>query len=315
VGVTLTVYEKPPRFHKNRARCRFVNLSRTPVKLRRNIEMLSARKIIFAGLFVLLGSLPYVATILAQDVHPSVDVSEGCLLGGVQKGKWLEAETLSPLLKGGERYRLYALTKAAGKAVGAKPNSAGEPCNETVEISLTPKPERGIIAVGGNWNAQPRVPRSLSTNDPAYRQAALGILRRRGFRRPKINITQVLRVDLDGDGIEEALVSATHLAEGISVNGGPMAIHGKPGDYSFVLLRRLIKGKVRDDLLVEHFYPRTLETPPTPYQYDVGGVLDLNGDGRMEVIIHGGYYEGSWSTVFRIDRNKIENVFGCGCGA
>ncbi|HUQ33887.1 MAG TPA: hypothetical protein VM095_17330 [Pyrinomonadaceae bacterium] len=277
--------------------------------------MLSQRKSIFALLFMLLGSLSCAVIARAQEVHPAVDVSEGCLLGGVQKGKWLEADAIAPLLKGGERYRLYTLRNAAGKAVGAKPNSAGEPCNETVEISLTPKPERGVIAVGGDWNAQPRLPRALSTNDPAYRQAVMNILRRRGFRRPKINITQILRVDLDGDGIEEALVSATHLAEGMSINGGPMAVHGKPGDYSFVLLRRLVKGKVRDDLLVEHFYPRTLDEPSTPYQYDVGGVLDLNGDNRMEVIIHGGYYEGSWSTVFRIDRNKIENVFGCGCGA
>jgi hypothetical protein len=276
--------------------------------------MLPQRKSIFVLLFTLLGSLSCAVIARAQEVHPAVDVSEGCLLGGVQKGKWLEADAVAPLLKGGERYSLYTLTKAAGKAVGAKPNSAGEPCDETFGITLTPKPESGI-AVGGNWNAQPRTARALSTNDPAYRRVALNLLRRRGFKSPKINITQILRVDLDGDGIEEALVSATHLAEGMSINGGPMAVHGKPGDYSFVLLRRLVKGKVRDDLLVEHFYPRPLETPETPYQYDVGAVLDLNGDGRMEVIIHGGYYEGSWSTVFRIDRNKIENVFGCGCGA
>jgi hypothetical protein len=155
----------------------------------------------------------------------------------------------------------------------------------------------------------------LSTNDPAYRQVVAGILRRHGFSRPKINITQILRIDLDGDGIEEVLVSATHLAEGLGSAERSMAIHGKPGDYSFVLLRRIVRGKVRDNLLVEHFYPRKIEYPETPYQYSVAAALDLNGDGRMEVIIHGGYYEGSWSTVFRLDRNKVENVFGCGCGA
>jgi hypothetical protein len=155
----------------------------------------------------------------------------------------------------------------------------------------------------------------LSTNDPAYRQIVAGLLRRRGFVRPKINVTQVLRIDLDGDRVEEVLVSATHLAEGL---GGPdrsMAIHGQPGDYSLVLLRKLVRGKVRDTLLVEHFYPRKIQYPLTPEQYSVAAVLDLNGDGKMEVIIHGGYYEGSWSTVFRLDRNKVENVFGCGCGA
>jgi hypothetical protein len=35
----------------------------------------------------------------------------------------------------------------------------------------------------------------------------------------------------------------------------------------------------------------------------------------MEIIIHGGYYEGSWSTVFSLDGNGVKNLFGCGCGA
>jgi hypothetical protein len=50
-------------------------------------------------------------------------------------------------------------------------------------------------------------------------------------------------------------------------------------------------------------------------QYEVAAVLDLNGDGQMEVIVHGGYYEGSGSDVFRLIGNKVDNVFGCGCGA
>jgi hypothetical protein len=276
--------------------------------------MSKLRKNIFVSLLVLFSSLSYSVIAQAQDVHPIVDVNENCLLGGIQKGRWVEADALAPMLKGGERYRIYTLTRAMGQTTGAKPNSAGEPCNGNNEIAFSPKPEGGI-AVAGSWNALPRVPRALSTNDPAYRQVVAGLLRRHGFNRPKINITQVLRIDLDGDGIEEALVSASHLAEGISINGGPMAVHGKPGDYSFVLLRKLVRGKVRDILLAEHFYPRKIEYPETPMQYDVAAVLDLNGDGKMEVILRGGYYEGSMSSVFRLIGNKVDNVFGCGCGA
>jgi hypothetical protein len=276
--------------------------------------MLAMRRILFASLLALSGCLLQTASVHAQELHPVVDVRESCLLGGIRGGEWLEADAVAPLLKGGERYRLYSLTKAAGRAVGTRPLPDSEPCDGTAGVYLSPKPKEGI-AVGGNWNALPRVPRALSTNDPVYRRVVADLLRRRGFRRPAIKITQILRVDLDGDGVEEALVSATHLAEGVSVGGGPMAVHSRPGDYSFVLLRKIVRGRVRDQLLVEHFYPRTLEYAPTPYQYEVGATLDLNGDGRMEIIVHGGYYEGSWSTVFRLDRNKAENVFGCGCGA
>jgi hypothetical protein len=250
----------------------------------------------------------------AQDAHAIVDVGEDCLLGGISEGQWLEADAIAPLLKGGERYRLYTLREATGEAVGGVASEDGEPCNGSRKITLSWKPQGGI-AVGGRWNALPRVPRMLRTNDPAYRQIVARHLRLRGFLRPKINITQVLRIDLDGDGIEEALISATHLAEGLVSSERSMAVHGKPGDYSFVLLRQVVKGRVRDNLLVEHFYPRKIEYPLTPYQYNVAAVLDLNGDGKMEVIVRGNYYEGSWGTVFRLDGSKVGNVFGCGCGA
>ena len=272
------------------------------------------RKIIFTTLLLLLSSLSDTSLLSAQEAHAVVDVSEGCLMGGISEGQWLEADAVAPLLKGGERYRLYTLTGAMGEVRGSAASADGEPCNGARKISLSPKPDGGI-AVGGKWNALPRVPRLLSTNDPAYRQVVANILRRRGFIRPQINITQVLRIDLDGDGIEEALISASHLAEGLVSAEKSMAIHGKPGDYSFVLLRKIVKGRVRDTLLVEHFYPRKIQDPQTPYQYDVAAVLDLNGDGKMEVIVHGNYYEGSWGTVFRLDKTKVENVFGCGCGA
>ncbi|MDT4897645.1 MAG: hypothetical protein QOH25_2722 [Acidobacteriota bacterium] len=273
------------------------------------------KKIIFAVLLGLLSSVYSPLMVSAQDVHGIVDVNENCLMGGISAGKWLEADALAPLLKGGERYRLYTLTKALGETTGANPNSAGEPCNETKEVAFSPKVEDGI-AVGGQWNALPRVPRALSTKDPAYRQVVANILRRHGFVRPKINITQILRIDLDGDGIEEVLVSATHLAGGLSVNGGPMAVQAKPGDYTLVFLRKLVKGKAQDIILVEAYYPRATEEPwSPPEQNSVAAVLDLNGDGKMEIIVHGMYYEGSSSSVFRLDGNKVENVFGCGCGA
>jgi hypothetical protein len=275
--------------------------------------MSNFRKVICA-LLLCLSSFSYSVAVSAQEAHGVVDVSEGCLMGGVSGGQWLEADAVAPLLKGGERYRLYTLTKATGEVTGSGASADGEPCDGTRVVNLSPKPEEGI-AVGGSWNALPRAPRMLRTNDPAYRQIVTNLLRRRGFVRPKINITQVLRVDLDGDGVEEALVSATHLAGGLGSAEKSMAIHGQPGDYSFVLLRKIVRGKVQDKLLVEHFYPRKIRYPETPYQHKVAAVLDLNGDGKMEVIVHGAYYEGSWSTVFRLDGNKVENVFGCGCGA
>lgn len=277
--------------------------------------MLKFRKALFAALFVLLSSLASSTNISAQNVYPVVDLSENCLIGGISGGKWLEAEALTPMIKGNERYRLYTLTKQVGEVAGSKPESYGEPCDETMSIKLTPEPQEAI-AVSGDWNALPRVPRIVGTKDSVYRQVVAGFLRKKGFVRPKINITQLIRIDLDGDGTEEVVVVANHLAGGLGSADKGMAFHAQPGDYSLVFVRKLVRGKVRDIVLAEEYYPKKTSEPwGPPNKHDVAAVLDLNGDGRMEIILHGAYYEGSWSTVFRLDNNnKFTNVFGCGCG-
>lgn len=251
--------------------------------------------------------------IKAQNVHPAVDAEDSCLLGGVAAGKWIEDAAMAPKLKGGERYRIYTLKGPAGEAVGAKPESAGAPCDETQTIKFTPEVKQGT-AVAGDWNAMPRIATSLDGSDATYRQIATGILRSHGILRPNVNIRQILRVDLDGDGVEEVLLTATYLAGGLGSADSGMAFRSKKGDYSFVILRKIVRGRVRNIALIEEYAARTLPDH-VPNKFEVAGILDLNGDGKMEVVVHVDYYEGSSSTVFRIDGSKVTNVFGCGCGA
>jgi hypothetical protein len=44
-------------------------------------------------------------------------------------------------------------------------------------------------------------------------------------------------------------------------------------------------------------------------------VLDLNGDGKLEVIVHSFYYEGGQKTIYRWDPDKIEEVLSVECRA
>ena len=44
-------------------------------------------------------------------------------------------------------------------------------------------------------------------------------------------------------------------------------------------------------------------------------VLDLNGDGKLEVIVHSFYYEGAQTTIYRCELDKIEAVLSVECGA
>lgn len=255
---------------------------------------------------------------LAQKrVVPVVDIGGGgCVMGGVRDGKWMKAEEMAPLMKGGERYNVYSLTRKVGERTGSKPVSEGAPCSDTMYVkNMTPnEKEADLIAVGGDWNALPRVPKVESNSSPLYRAAVADLLRKNGIARPQVNIVRVLRIDLDGDGSEEVLINATRAKRWES---GSITPDTNAGDYSVVLLRRVVKGKVETVVLDGEYHPkaRNQETEGPPNEYALTAVLDLNGDGRMEVIVQGGYYEGDWKTVYAFHRGKVQNIFGCGCGA
>ena len=129
----------------------------------------------------------------------------------------------------------------------------------------------------------------------------------KGIADPKVRLTQVIRVDLEGDGSEEVLVCATHYAKGLS----PKA---SPGDYSLVFLRRVVKGKVVQQIVAGDFFPKAVEFG-APGEYRVGAVLDLNGDGIMEIVLFGRYYEGDWVEAHRVAGEQVVKVFSSGCGA
>jgi hypothetical protein len=48
----------------------------------------------------------------------------------------------------------------------------------------------------------------------------------------------------------------------------------------------------------------------------MSAIADLNGDGKMELVHHGAYYEGSYTAVYQIVGSKAVEVkiLGAGCG-
>lgn len=254
----------------------------------------------------------------AQRIVPVVDAGGGgCVMGGTRDGKWLKSEEMGPLLVGGESYSVYDLTRKVGVRRGDKPTQPGDSCSDTyfVKNMYSSDEPASLIAIGADWNALPRVPKVESNSSPVYRSAVADLLRRNGIARPQVQIVKVLRVDLDGDGTDEVLINATRVKRW--EQGGGITPDSNAGDYSVVLLRKVIKGKVETIVLDGEYHPkrsdREREGPPNEYQ--IVAALDLNGDGRMEVIVQGGYYEGDWKTAYDIKGTKAENIFGCGCGA
>jgi len=77
-------------------------------------------------------------------------------------------------------------------------------------VSLSSKPKDGVIGLDAPWNALPRKPMIADTTQPAYVEAVRDFLKSHGIADPKVRITRILRIDLEGDGEDEVLINATN---------------------------------------------------------------------------------------------------------
>jgi len=117
---------------------------------------------------------------------------------------------------------------------------------------------------------------------------------------------------MDGDGQDEILISANNYAYYQPGAAPPSA--SRAGDYSLLLARRVIGGRVRTLVLRGEYYPHA-KTFNAPNDTHIAACLDVNGDGRMEIITHDRYYEGEETSVLQLGASGFKSVLSSGCGA
>ena len=269
-----------------------------------------------ASFVAAVGTLLMCGAAAAADLHPIVEVQSGYLFGAASNGKWIKADEAAKALPDETTYQVYGLTQSLSEAKGSNPKpSEGDVCSDVLTVSLSPKPDKGVIALAAPWNALPRKPRIADTTQQVYVDAVSDFLKRKGIEQPKVKIESILRVDLDGDGGEEVLISATNYF----CKDDSVPMRSPAGSYSMVLLRRVVVGKVQTQLVEGEFHPQACvrrdDSFDAPNVYKVIATLDLDGDGKMEIVVGSNYYEGEAITIYRCDPKKVEQVFSVFCGA
>ncbi len=276
------------------------------------------------------GAMPFLfaAFTLASPLHGAEriglvgEVHSGYLLGGASGGSWMEADIAKENVSSGITFKTYTLEGPIRRAaVKAKLVPGSEPCPETVRLDFASDDARSkpVLAVSCPWNPAPRKNKVCEPANKTYRKAAAEVLKAAGTTGMQVRVNQILRVDLDGDGEEEVIVSAntfpTAPPDDDHPEIKPLPTHAPDGFHSLVFVRRLVGEVVQTTVLVQEIARPKKGRAAMPVTNEIVAVLDLNGDGRMEIVTYGRYYEGDWFDVFDIEGLAARKVLTVGCGA
>jgi hypothetical protein len=263
---------------------------------------------IVRALFVLF-ILSSVATARAADKPgDTIPVVADLLLGGWMNGNWVDAETIASHVPAGLAYKTYSFGGAESDLTGSAPRYEEEGCEYySVAFDDSSATSETLLAVGSRHNGMPR-PAKLQTGGlKPYEELVAGYLKKNEISADP-QIEQLVRIDLDGDGSEEVVI--------VAGNADSSRLVFFENTYSLVLFRRLVDGKVVTDVLHEHYYHEDNEgMADSPSGYKTVFVVDINGDGSLELILRGSYYEGFWYEIYEFSRSGLKKVISDGLGA
>ena len=272
---------------------------------------------LIAPLALLLGSLaqaPGGSVLLRLDYN----LVNATVMGAYQGGKWLEAEQLTRLAS--TNFTLYNPLGSIGSGTAnptlTAPTEACDWNRDTIfKVQQIAQTLRPIYALAAPWNPMPRSVSSIQPSQ-AHRKTIEDELRKLKVNSP-VQISQALRVDLDGDGRVEVLLSANSPAWQLYEGEIRPVYAEKKGDYAMVLVRKLLSDTDLRSFVLDSIHaqiPKPEDQVPTVVTRRIGAVLDLDGDGKMEVLVEDWVHEGHGIRVYRWDGKKFAVVLEWGCG-
>jgi hypothetical protein len=253
------------------------------------------------------------------------------VVGVLENKLWMDADKISPtskqLIQAGMQAVVLGMNGVVGKAsIGGRFEADGAPCDwvRSTNISTTVKsPLFPAYAIAAKWNPVPRAIQNIPLENTAYQKIMAAELKARKINAPVV-MSQILKTDLDGDKVDEIILVAQRPKATFSNERRlePKYETGV-GDYSLVLMRKVVAGKVKTFTLAERvirkaFDQKALENGVGPQmtvltQY-VTAIADIDGDGRMEVFVDDYTHEGEGVTILGWNGKTFKTMLEWGCG-
>jgi hypothetical protein len=223
---------------------------------------------------------------------------------------WRDAVTEGELpVEGGEDYQVMVLDELSRTTAGPE-TTVCEPL-ELIGVELEDPDLLGGypgpygVAISAPWELQPHVFEAIA-DDGTYSGFASELLSTRGLDVEEPVIKQLFRTDLDGDGVNEVLVVAEKVTQGLLL---------EPGDYSIAFMRKVVDGDVQTVILEETLVFDEQDRFAGAHAF--GGAADLNDDGRMELIVDSAFFEGFNVAIWEYANDDLGavQVLQTGCGS
>jgi hypothetical protein len=226
------------------------------------------------------------------------------LLGGFKQDQgWVAAENAFAYVNNEAEYDFFSprgSLKLRGSTLELSPT-----CRQYFMRSSVVLPE-SMVGVASGWLTGKRETRDLAPDDPAYAQAISEWFQSMGTPPGEIHITRILQADLEGDGVDEVLLSATYFKD-------PSGHLTETGDYSVVLMRKVLGNDVVTVPLISEYYVSGTPEVSYPKMYTLAEAIDLNRDGILEVVVDVSRWEGGGAIVFRVDGQNAREVLRTIC--
>ena len=227
------------------------------------------------------------------------------LLGGIQDGIWLGPDTAAAQIQDGTVFDIRstnARLQMTGRISGPDPICGAYfiDADENIPVS-------GMIGVANGWPVTQRNVEELSSENEFYRQVVMDWLIEQGISTPVVENLHVSRVDIEGDGVDEVFISASHFKDAT----GHMSEYG---DYTVILMRKVQGDNAVTLDLVMDVYPSQEPELTFPIEYSLANFIDLDQDGNLEVIIEINRWEGFGAAVYQINGSDRVQVLQAFCG-